>query len=236
MQAIQAIPSEKLHVTRNGIRPERFPKNEVRPAKNPNKFVFPSSPDRGLDRAMRVLDKVRETYPDIELHVFYGIEHLPKWGHQELHDKLKAMIVERPWVKYHGATQQDELIRHYKDAAIWLHPCDFVESSCITAMEMVCAGVYPVTRRLGGLADTLGAAERQGMATLIDTDCVTELEYKNYIDATLKALQEKAWERVVMDAEKLSWKAVAEEWLQELPKKLALPLSTGTPEPLTRSI
>lgn len=220
----QGIPADKIHVTRNGIRPDRFKDgsgetvNPYLSRKNPNKFVFPSSPDRGLDRAMRVLDKVRETYPDVELHVFYGIEHLHKYGLADLAARLKAMMEERPWVKYHGATQQDVLMDHLKEAAIWLHPCDFVETSCITAMEMVCAGVYPVTRRLGGLMDTLAEPERRGMATLIDSDCITEREYQLYIDATLKALNEKAWERVSMDPNEISWESVAKEWLETLPK------------------
>lgn len=214
VMAMQNIPEYKIHVTRNGIKPELFLGSKT---KNPNKIVFPSSPDRGLDRAMRVLDKVREKYPEVELHVFYGIEHLHKWGLGSLADKLKAMMGERPWVKYHGATQQDVLIEHFKEAALWLHPCDFVETSCITAMEMVCCGVYPVTRRLGGLMDTLSVPEKVGMATLIDSDCVTDAEYQLYVDATIRALDEKSWERVTMDARDLSWESVAQEWLETLP-------------------
>ncbi len=231
--ATQGIPDEKILVTRNGIKPDRFKDgnkswdgvydgllpNPYLYKKNPNKIVFPSSPDRGLDRAMRVLDKVRETYPDIELHVFYGIEHLHKWGLADLQQKLKTMMEERPWVKYHGATQQDVLMNHLKEAVIWLHPCDFIETSCITAMEMICAGVYPVTRRLGGLMDTLAEPEKLGMATLLDSDCITENEYKLYIDATLSALKQKKWENVGCDPDTVSWKSVAESWLELLPKK-----------------
>lgn len=222
VMASQGVPSDKITVTRNGIKPERFSDakaeavNPFASRKNPNKIVFPSSPDRGLDRAMLVLDKVREKFPDIELHVFYGIEHLHKWGHAELQQRLKTMMEAREWVKYHGATQQDVLMDHFKEAAIWLHPCDFIESSCITAMEMVCAGVYPVTRRLGGLQDTLSIAESRGMATLLDSDCVTEDEFKLYTNATLKALEEKAWERVSMDPNDLSWESVAREWIENI--------------------
>lgn len=222
VMASQGVPSDKITVTRNGVKPERFKDGEtdhINPyasRKNPNKFVFPSSPDRGLDRAMKVLDKVRETYPDIELHVFYGIEHLHKWGHADLQQRLKTMMEERPWVKYHGATQQDVLMDHFKEAAIWLHPCDFIESSCITAMEMVLAGVYPVTRRLGGLMDTLSIPEQKGMATLIDSDCVTDEEFQLYIDATLKALENKSWEHVRINPDALSWENVAKEWVEDI--------------------
>lgn len=216
MQATQGVPAHKIHVTRNGIDPFKFEDVHTY-AKNPHKIVFPSSPDRGLDRAMRVLDRVRETHPDVELHVFYGIEHLHKYGLKDLADRLKSMMDERPWVKYHGATQQNELIKHFKQAALWLHPCDFIETSCITAMEMVCAGVYSVTRRLGGLMDTLAEPERLGMATLLDHDCITETEYENFAQATIRALDERAWERVKMNPWELSWEMVAKEWLRDLP-------------------
>ncbi len=221
--ATQGVPEDKILVTRNGIKPDRFNDRQLGAVngywdkKNPNKIVFPSSPDRGLDRAMRVLDKVRETYPDIELHVFYGIEHLAKWGHAELQKTLETMIAERPWVKYHGATQQDVLMGHLKESVIWLHPCDFIETSCITAMEMICAGVYPVTRRLGGLMDTLSVPEKLGMATLLDSDCITESEFQLYVDATLTALKEKKWECVGLNPDDLSWESVARSWLEQLP-------------------
>ena len=216
MKTMQNVPAGKIHITRNGLKPKLFEGPKL--AKDLTKVVYPSSPDRGLDRAMLVMDKVRERYPDLKLHVFYGIEHLPKWGHQALHDKLIKMFAERPWVIYHGATQQQKLVDHFKEAIIWLHPADFIETSCITAMEMIAAGVYPVTRRLGGLKDTLALPEKEGMATLLDSDCITDAEYQLYIEAMCSALEDKKWERVSIDPNKLSWETVAREWLDDLPK------------------
>lgn len=210
-KAMSGVREDKMQITRNGIDPHRF--LDVHAYKrNPNKFVFPSSPDRGLDRAINVLDKVREKFPDIELHVFYGFDNLKKYGLKDLAEKLEKMIAERPWVKAHGFTQQDEMVKHFKEAAIWLHPCDFIETSCITAMEIIASGCYPVTRRLGGLMDTLAEAEANGMATLIDSDCITEEQYKLYVDATIDALENKKWEKVSINPFDLSWKAVAKEW------------------------
>lgn len=216
VQAMQGISEDKIHLTRNGIDPSRFDRSKPWPAKNPNKIVFPSSPDRGLDRAMRILDKVREEFPDLELHAFYGFENMRKSGPQmtAMADRMEAMIKERPWVKWHGNTQQEVLAEHLKEAVIWLHPADFIETSCISALEMLCAGTYPVTRALGGLQDTLAKAEKDNMATVIDADCQTELEYMLWIAETKRALREKAWERVTVDANDYSWEGVAKEWLK----------------------
>lgn len=225
VQAMQGIPPEKIHVTRNGIRPDRFKDGPWK--KDPLRFVFANSPDRGLDRAMRVLDKVREKHPEVTLAVHYGIEHLPRWGHQALHDRLKAMIQERPWVEYFGATQQDELMKSYKKAAYWVSPSDFIETSMISAMELVCAGVYPIFRGIGGVTDTLRPWVEKGMATEVDSDCLTEGELQQYVEATLDAMEREAYKTVLSDPDALGWESVARSWLKEIPKMLRLEPETA---------
>lgn len=215
VQAMQGIPESKIHITRNGIDPKRFDRSRVWPMKNPNKIIFPSSPDRGLDRSMRIMDKMREKMPDLELHVFYGFDNLYKSGPQmsQLADHLKTMMAQRPWVKYHGNVQQDVLAEHMKESVLWLHPANFIETFCITALEMQSAGVYTLTRRLGALQDTCAEAERLGMATILDCDCETETEYQTWADAALEALENKRWEQVSVNPELFSWKNVAQDWI-----------------------
>lgn len=218
VQAMQGVPADKILVTRNGIDPKRFEGPVV--TKKPYKIVFPSSPDRGLDRAMKIMDRLIGKFPELELHVFYGFDNLRKYGLGEMADKLEAMVKERPWVKYHGNVQQDALAQHFKEASIWLHPANFIETFCITAIEMLCAGTYPITRRLGALQDTLAAAEQAGMATILDIDCETETQYDEWAAAVEAALMDHSWDKVQVGAEDYSWQSVAEEWLEtflELP-------------------
>jgi glycosyltransferase involved in cell wall biosynthesis len=213
VQAMQGIPKDKIILTRNGIDPEKF--EGEKPAKNPNKIIFPSSPDRGLDRAMRIMDRLLPEFPDLELHVFYGFDNLYKSGPEmtALADRLKVMIAERPWVKYHGNVQQDLLAKHSKEAVLWLHPANFIESFCITALEMPCSGTYTLTRRMGALQDTCRPFEEKGMATVLDIDCETERDYQIWADEAAKILREKRWEKVSVNPEDYSWKSVAQEWL-----------------------
>lgn len=218
----QGVPMDKIHVTRNGIVPERFMGENAFKVedKDPNMFVFSSSPDRGLDRAMLVLDKVREKHPEIKLHVHYGIEHLPKWGHQALHDKLKTMIDERKdWVIYHGATEQTALYANFRKAAYCVQPSDFIETSKISAREMLYCGVYQITRAIGGCVDTMREPAEAGMASLVYSECITPEEYQVYIDATLKAIDEKAYLRIKdVNPNEWSWQSVARQWVKDLPE------------------
>lgn len=214
----QGIPEGKIYLSRNGIVPERF---EGGPwEKDPFRFVFGSSPDRGLERTIRVLRKVRETYPEVNLHVFYGVEHLGNYGHSELRDRLLRTFEEnKEWLTYHGATEQQELMKWYKSAAYNIQPSDWVETSCISALELVGCGVYPIFRHVGGVADTLQPFASRGLASLVPSNCVTESEHQVYVDEVLRCLGEKRHERLsLVKMEGYSWESVAREWMRDLPE------------------
>lgn len=216
VMAMQGIPENKIILTRNGITPDKFKFD--RPVKDPNKIVWLSSPDRGLDRAMKVLDIVRERYPDIKLHVYYGLDNLYKYNMAELAEKLKAMMNERKdWVIYHGFTEQKKMTKDISDAVIWCHPCDFIETYAITALETTLLGIYPVTRRLGALPYTLEHAEKNHHALLLDHDCITPEEHLAYAKATMQVLENKGWEGMNYDPDEHSWENVAKSWLKFLP-------------------
>jgi hypothetical protein len=51
------------------------------------------------------MDEVIKEFPKAQLDVYYGIEHLHKYGPhiwQRWPKNLKPMMDERPYVKYHG--------------------------------------------------------------------------------------------------------------------------------------
>jgi glycosyltransferase involved in cell wall biosynthesis len=209
----QGVPGEKIIVTRNGIPSRKF--DFVGKEKNPNKLVWMSSPDRGLDRAMLVCDIVRRQFPDIELHVYYGLENLEKYGMKDLADRLNVMMSERPYVKYHGFTEQNKMYQEVSDAVIWIHPCNFIETFCITALEMEALKIFPVTRRLGALANTLSEFEQKGQAVMLDHDCVTPEQIEAYANEVKAALVDKKWERLNnFNFEHHDWASVADDWIK----------------------
>lgn len=213
--ATQGLPETKMFRTRNGIVSERFKDIDVN-EKDPFAFIFSSSPDRGLDRAMLVLDKVREKFPKITLSIFYGIEHLPKYNHQVLHDKLKAMMEERKdWVFYRGKVEQLEMMKAFRKASYCVQPSDWLETAGISGLEQICSGVYPLFRKVGGIADTLGPFAEQGMASLVASDCIKPEEFQLYIDETIRAVEEERYKRVKVDASTLDWEGCALQWLKE---------------------
>ncbi len=230
MMATQGVPEDKIYVTRNGLNPDKFKDLPVS-EKDPWRFVLGSSPDRGLDRAMIVLDKVRKKYPQITLHIHYGWEHLDRYGLAELRKKLEAMLAERKdWITYHGATEQRALMESYARSAYCVQPSDWIETSCISAMELLACGVYPMFRAVGGVVDTLSWAVNHDMATLVPSDCLVEADYDLYAEKVIEAIEEEAYKRVKFDPNSVSWEQVARSWLH------ALPRLAGYPEEVTEKV
>ncbi len=212
----QGLPGEKIWVSRNGIPTEKF--GFERKPKDPNKVVWLSSPDRGLEQAIPIMDLVRKELPDVRLEIYYGWDGLYKYGPQmsALADRLKAMVAERPWIIYHGFVEQSQMYQEVSDAVVWAHPASFIETFCLTALETLANGIYPVTRRLGALANTLAEAESKGHATLLSHGGITPEEKQEYADEIVSAIKEEKWKRIDLNLENHSWGGVCREWVQEM--------------------
>lgn len=213
VHSLFGVPLNKIWVSRNGIEPKRF---QNRYEKDVNKIIYSSSPDRGLDRAMLVMDKVVKVMPDAKLHCFYGFDNMLKMGLTHEVKRLEAMVSERPYVKYYGNISQTELTREMGESALWLYPTNFLETHCITAVEAICSQTYPVVRSYGALKDTLLQAKINKMCDMLEFDCSTESEIEQYALAVVDAMQEKKWERIKVLPETFSWESVAVEWIEKM--------------------
>lgn len=214
LHSMTGVPLDKIMVTRNGIDPERFLNKEI--VKESGKIVYSSSPDRGLDWAMRVMDYVVKDAPHAKLHVYYGFDNMEKMNMTDEVNRFKTMAAERPYVVLHGNIGQKELADEFRSAEVWLYPTYFLETYCITAVEALCSQIYPVTREFGALKDTLKSAKEAGMATLLSHGCETETEIQAYAGEVLSALSQEKWKRVKINIEDYSWKDLAKEWLTQL--------------------
>jgi len=70
------IGREKMHIIGLGTDTTRF---EVDIDRQPNRFIYASAPERGLDTLIDLFPLIRRRIPDAELHVFYG------WDLADLH-------------------------------------------------------------------------------------------------------------------------------------------------------
>lgn len=145
----------------NGIDPARFAGTEPRAV---HRCLWSSSPDRGLDVLLALWPQIKARVDDAELHIFYGwdgVDRAIAAGRSDL-AAFKAHIVDAvarlPGVVWRGRVGQQELAREQMAADCWTYPTTFVETSCITAMEMQAARTVPVVPKIGALTDTVGPA------------------------------------------------------------------------------
>lgn len=171
LQKLYGLSPDKLSVVHNGIDLSRFPIEERRDV-NPYRFIYSSSPDRGLEQLLGMWPMIKNRYSEAELHIFYGWDMINKIldfysssqgieGHplKLLKDKVFHHIQhlggEEAGIFQRGRVTQDELAKEMLKSNIWAYPTGFCETFCITALEQQAAGVTPIVSNLAALQETV---------------------------------------------------------------------------------
>jgi glycosyltransferase involved in cell wall biosynthesis/tetratricopeptide (TPR) repeat protein len=217
------IPLQKLIKIPNGVDLDRF--GEIDESKRQkHKFVFSSSPDRGIDVVLNVWPKLKTRFPDAELHVFYGWNSIDKIVDIQPTNPLgrfkegvmgiiEEMGGEDYGIFWHNRVTQTELAEHLKTCHAWLYPTYFMETFCITAIEMQAAGVIPITSNVAALQETVG-----NPALRVDGWPNNVSFLRQYTDtvirtvSTTKKHQEGLRERGYHQANKFTWDAAFRDW------------------------
>lgn len=209
--AATGYSQNKIRVIRNGVVKEMIAKvqSEPRPPVDKNKVIFVSSPDRGLTKAISVMDLVRLEKPDAELHVYYGFDGMLKAGRLSEVNVIKTACEQRPWVKLHGHLKLEDLLREYRTASVWLYPTDFLETFCISALETELMGVRGVVHGTGALPETVKLLE-QSQTIVIPHACNTVGEHQIYAKAVIDQM---AHQNEYKDAGLVSWESEARRWV-----------------------
>jgi glycosyltransferase involved in cell wall biosynthesis len=132
--------------------------------KVPFRCVYASSADRGLVTLLQIWPHIVKAEPTAELHVAYGWETIDRMiqggrpGLAEFKADVERLIANTPNVVWRGRLNQQDLAQLYGESVAWLYPTDFLEVSCISAMEALAAGCVPVSTACGALAGTVGGA------------------------------------------------------------------------------
>lgn len=209
------VPADKIVLGFNGINPDDF--DVDRGPRDPLKVVFSSSPDRGLVQSIDIVKKAREVSGlDIKLHCFYGTDNMRKMGHTAWADSIEAKIKENDFVIYHGMVNKPTLMQHFQESAVWLYPADFIETYCITAIEALCAGMWPIVRDMGALKYTMAEAVNKDMCDMLTEEVKDEASTLVWANALVSAIKGKKWERVKVSKDDYSWERVADFFVKEM--------------------
>jgi glycosyltransferase involved in cell wall biosynthesis len=215
-----ALPPERHWILRNAISPH-FANlfsgwDEFRAARQPRtttRWVYSSTPFRGLD-VLAVAWRRLNANPRWSCTAVSGMQLYG--GSDAPFETLFATIAATPGMTRLEPMGQAALARVLAEHDFWSYPCTFPETSCISALEAVAAGLYPVTTALGALPETL-----EGWGTFVAPDgdrlverwCEAALAQARIRDVDRGAWLQAAWtqrERVVRD---WNWRRRAREWI-----------------------
>ncbi len=169
------LPAEKCYVLKNATQP-------FEPHKKPEgtklNLMFHSNPIRGLDILLESLRLIPEE--DIELHVFHEID--PDERIKQYHQGLQTYEYshvnpqEQEFLRYclklanddkrvvrHTRTNNSKVREQLMNTHIFAYPTYFMETSCISMIEALCAGCSVLSSNLAALPETgLGFARQYG--------------------------------------------------------------------------
>lgn len=144
------IPWSKCIVLQNAINP--IPEHEK--PKDTIRLAYWSTPHRGLNILVPVFDKLCEKYDNIELDVYSSFA-LYGWEQRDQQfEELFEACRNHPKINYHGAIPNEELRKNLENTHILAYPSIWQETSCITLMEAMSAGLACVHPNLGALYET----------------------------------------------------------------------------------
>ena len=151
------IPWSKTVVLKNAINPIDIKLDEKYKKQKDGRtiqFVYHTTPHRGLGILVPVFAKLAETHPDIHLNVFSSFE-IYGWNErdtkfQPLYDRIK----EHSAMTYNGFVSNKEMHEKLKEMDIYAYPSIWTETSCISLIEAMSAGLACVHPNLGALYET----------------------------------------------------------------------------------
>jgi FkbM family methyltransferase len=186
---------DKMFVINNGIILDKFVN---KPVKIPNRFIYTSCSERGLERLLKLWPEIIEKMPDAELY----ISSYNRFPSNELEFRLRDVINKHEGVKHVGSLNKTQLYEMMASAEYWLYPTNFNETSCITAMEMLMSEVICIYYPLAGLNNTLG---KYGIQVIPGTEIQSIMNLSEERKAEMK-INGKEY------AMSCSWENRAKEW------------------------
>lgn len=183
MHQRHGVPFDKMHVAYNFLQRELFDNDEKIERKR-DRFVYGSSPDRGLIRLMELWPKIRARLPNANLDIYYGWRGIEALGLKtqgtgwatrlEYMRQRFEQLVHQPGITHLGMVPATTLARAYRSAGVWCYPTTFEETGCSTACEVRAAGCVPVCPPLAALDETGRCDEGFLLKDIKDDDEVVE--------------------------------------------------------------
>lgn len=214
-----ATPSRKGEgiAVANGINTAIFKNANV--VKDPNKFIWSSAVDRGLSDLLDNWPRVKKVKPNATLDIYYPAYSNPheegSWYNiDNVLDKIEDL--KDLGVTDMGSVSQDQLHYAMLKASYWMYLTKYEETFCITALEMMAAGVLPICSNTAALRELVFdgiIVEKDDVETMFDIGIQT----LGMLDSELK---EKAIASARRMSDHFSWSEISRHWYMFIQQRL----------------
>ena len=190
--------------------------NNYSEIKIPYKFIYSSFPNRGLLQLLQMWPKIINIQPLACLHIYSDVD--GKWVNSVEGEQMKLIRgllnnYKNLNIHNHGWVGKKELADAWLTSDIWLYPCTFKETFCLTALEAAITKTFVVCPNLAALNNTVG-----NRGVIVDGDATTETWQNLTIDLLFNYLNNVNTKMELINknyewAKTLSWKAQSEKLL-----------------------
>ena len=144
------IPQSATVVIKNGIMPIEPQKKKSKKIK----FIYHTTPHRGLNILVPVFEQLAREFDNIHLDVYssfkiYGWEHM-----DEQFKPLFNAIEDHPNMTYYGTKSNEEIRKVLPTYDVFAYPCTWPETSCLSLIEAMAAGLVCIHSDLAVLPET----------------------------------------------------------------------------------
>lgn len=189
--------TKPLHIIGNGLDRKDFPAWKV--GKIPASFIYSSARERGLYRLLDMWPKIKQQIPEATLRVF-----------GPGYDRDNTSLPNLPGVTYMGTVDQQTLHNWQMKSEYWLHPTEYKETYCITALEAQYAGCIPITTSLAALREVVSSRG------FLFNQNETDESLINIIKVLHRSpeVKEKLRSRMQHWAKQQTWSSRTDEWIK----------------------
>jgi UDP-glucose:(glucosyl)LPS alpha-1,2-glucosyltransferase len=193
------------------------------------RFIYTSTPHRGLAIVAAAADALQKERQDWELHVWSSLKTYG-WDEQDKQfEPLYAALRKNPCVTYHGSGTNAEVRQACLDAHIFVYPSIYAETSCMSIQEAMMAGCLAITTNFGALPETCAEwawmfpideqaeviCQRTHLTMRAALDSYDDPNTQNILRAQSDYFQ-KFW---AFEARHAIWKGLLEQVIAEGPKR-----------------
>lgn len=147
------VPTDRCVVIKNGT--NNFPKRKIFKKGDPVKILHHNTPWRGLNVLLRAMQEIKD--PNITLDVYSSCEVYGNDFKKQNDEQFKPLYEQAEKltnVNYIGYKPNEYILEHITDYDLYVYPSIFEETSCVSAMEALAAGVHVITNNYGALYET----------------------------------------------------------------------------------